>query len=207
MYDNTTQLKIAGDNFFWGSKRLFDITMSLILLPVMIFLCVFLFFVNWIYNPGPIFFFQYRMGLNCRRFMAVKFRTMNNVRKIKRKFDDPVESHRITPLGDFLRKSRLDELPQIINVLKGEMSLIGPRPDYYKHAIIFSQNIDEYKLRHVIRPGISGLAQIRLGYVEGLDATRQKANIDIYYIQNAGFLLDTKIFLTTIYTIIKRVGV
>lgn len=207
MHNNPNQLKISGDKFFWGSKRCFDIIISLILLPVMTLLCVSLFFVNWIYNPGPIFYFQSRMGLNCSRFVAIKFRTMNNIEKIERKFDDPVETHRITPLGNFLRKSRIDELPQIINVLKGDMSLIGPRPDYYKHAVIFSQNIDEYKSRHVIRPGISGLAQIRLGYAEGLDATRKKANIDIYYIQNAGFLLDAKIFLVTIHTIIKKVGV
>ena len=115
------------------------------------------------------------MGKNCSVFSAIKFRTMAPVKEITRKYDDPIETHRITAFGKILRKSRIDELPQILNVLKGEMSLIGPRPDYYIHALEYLKNVKGYRERHIIRPGITGLSQIRLGYAEGLEATAKKS--------------------------------
>ena len=81
---------------------------------------------------------------------------------IERKFSDPLEVDRITAFGKILRKIRIDELPQILNVIKGDMSLIGPRPDYYEHALLFLKNDPNYRMRHAIKPGISGLSQIRL---------------------------------------------
>ena len=124
----------------------------------------------------------------------------------KRNYSDPLEIERITPLGKLIRKARIDELPQIINVLKGDMSLIGPRPDVYEHALHFVNNIEKYRMRHVIRPGLSGLSQIRLGYAEGLEETKKKASVDIYYIKNISFSLDIKIFFGTIYTIFCGLG-
>ena len=105
-----------------------------------------------------------------------------------------------------MRKIRLDELPQIINVIKGDMSLIGPRPDYYNHALIYLDNIPNYRNRHAIRPGISGLSQIRLGYAEGLNATKKKSKIDVYYIENVNIYLEIKIFFGTIITVLKGIG-
>ena len=126
---------------------------------------------------------------------------------IKRKFTDPLEVERITTLGRIIRKIRIDELPQILNVLKGDMSLIGPRPDYYEHALYFLKNDPNYRKRHVIKPGISGLSQIRLGYAEGLKDTIKKSKIDIYYIENVNFYLDMQIMIGTILTMVRRVGV
>tara|TARA_B100000768_G_C11135067_1_gene313511 strand:+ start:54 stop:494 length:441 start_codon:yes stop_codon:yes gene_type:complete len=143
------------------------------------------------------------MGKDCKKICIIKFRSMVEADNILRGFNDPIEVGRVTPLGKFLRKYSLDELPQVINVLKGEMSLIGPRPDYYEHAVIFSNKISNYRSRHSIRPGISGLSQIRLGYAEGLEATKNKVKIDHYYIRNAGFILDLKILFWTIETILK----
>ena len=100
------------------------------------------------------------MGKNCEYFFAIKFRTMTNVKEITRKYDDPIETNRITPLGKILRKVRIDELPQILYVLKGDMSLIGPRPDYYVHALEYLKNVEGYRERLAIRPGITGLSQI-----------------------------------------------
>ena len=114
---------------------------------------------------------------------------------------------RITKLGHTLRSLRLDELPQILNVIKGDMSLIGPRPDYYDHALVFIKNIPDYKARHLIRPGISGLSQIRLGYAVGINETKKKSKIDIYYIENTNFYMEFRIFFGTIITIFKRVGI
>ncbi|MGB1345147.1 MAG: sugar transferase [Amylibacter sp.] len=197
---------VSGGKLFWLFKRVSDIFISLLLLPIMVIIAIFIYFFNSITQSGKVFYFQNRMGLDCNSFVAIKFRTMSEIVSIERKFDDPVELNRITRLGKILRQSRLDELPQIINVLKGEMSLIGPRPDYYEHAVIFLEKIEEYRWRYNIKPGISGLAQIRQGYTQGLDATRKKVNIDIYYIENVGFWLETKILLNTIITVFKRIG-
>jgi lipopolysaccharide/colanic/teichoic acid biosynthesis glycosyltransferase len=147
------------------------------------------------------------MGKDCKPFLALKFRSMLVANQIKRKYDEPVEYDRITSLGRFLRQTRFDEIPQIINVLRGEMSLIGPRPDYYDHALIFAKNINGYRERHIIRPGISGLSQIRLGYAEGMRATRSKTIVDTFYIKNAGFYLDFKIIAGTILTVFKQKGI
>ena len=131
---------------------------------------------------------------------------MTNVNEITRKFDEPIETNRITPLGGILRKLRIDELPQILNVLKGDMSFIGPRPDYYEYALEYMVNVDGYRERYTIRPGITGLSQIRLGYAETLEAISKKSSIDNYYIQNAGYIIDLKIIFNTILIIIRGLG-
>lgn len=146
------------------------------------------------------------MGKNCKPFYAVKFRTMSSTNEVTRKFDDPVEYSRITPFGKILRKTRVDELPQILNVLIGDMSLIGPRPDVHEHALEFLKNVDGYRERHNIRPGITGLAQIRLGYVEGIEATSKKALLDNYYIENISYMIEIKIMIRTISIIFKGLG-
>jgi len=195
-----------GNRLFWINKRIFDITMSLLLLPVFFITATILLVFNQFFNSGSLFFIQKRMGKNCELFFAIKFRSMTHINEISRKHYDPIEINRITPLGGILRKMRIDELPQIINVLKGEMSLIGPRPDYYKHALEYLKNVEGYRERHAIRPGITGLSQIRLGYVENLEAISKKATIDNYYIQNVGYIIELKIILYTILTIIKGLG-
>ena len=203
---NNNIVAISGSNFFWFSKRLFDVAFSITLLPILISSTIIIFFLNLMFNRGPIFYIQERMGKNCKPFYAIKFRTMIKVDVINRNYSDPLEVDRITPLGTLLRKIRLDELPQILNVIKGDMSLIGPRPDYYDHAQIFLKNIPNYHQRHLIRPGISGLSQIRLGYAEGVPATIKKSRIDVYYIKNANFYLELKIFFATIVIIFKAMG-
>ena len=196
---------ISGNVMFWSLKRLFDLIVSFALLPVLLLLILIIAVLNIFYNKGSIFFIQKRMGKNCQPFKTIKFRTMAPVHIISRKYSDPLEVERITILGHILRKYRLDELPQILNVIKGDMSLIGPRPDFYDHAVIFLKNIPDYRTRHAIRPGISGLAQIRLGYIEGLSATKKKSKIDVYYIKNANYVLDLKIFFGTLMTVIKGI--
>lgn len=191
-------VRISGSWAFWMGKRGFDIALSLCLLAVVAIVLVVLVILNPFFNRGPLFFFQERMGLDCLPFRAIKFRTMTESAEILRRYDEPIERDRITFLGRFLRICRLDELPQVINVLKGEMSLIGPRPDVYAHAKIFLEIVPGYRSRHLILPGISGLAQVSLGYAEGVDATRAKTNADIYYIEHAGLFLDLKIVIKTI---------
>jgi len=195
-----------GNKMFWINKRLFDFFVCLLLIPLFFITSIILLFVNYFFNPGSLFFIQERMGKNCCIFAAVKFRTMVPVKEITRKYDDPIEEDRITSFGKILRKSRIDELPQILNVLKGDMSLIGPRPDYYLHAIEYMKNVKGYRERHIIRPGITGLSQIRLGYAEGLQATVKKTSVDNYYIQNVNYIIELKIIGNTILTILRGMG-
>ena len=191
---------------FWINKRIFDIVVSILLLPLFILLAILLLFLNQFFNSGQLFFVQKRMGKNCKLFLAIKFRTMTPIKEITRKYDEPVELNRITPLGGILRKMRIDELPQVLNVLKGDMSLIGPRPDYYLHAVEYCKNIEGYRERHAIRPGITGLSQIRLGYVENLESISKKVLIDNYYINNVGYIVELKIIINTFVIIIKGLG-
>ncbi|MDB9851174.1 sugar transferase [Amylibacter sp.] len=195
-----------GNKLFWFNKRVFDIFLCLLLIPLLLIITLTLLFLNPFLNSGKLLFIQKRMGKNCEFFFAIKFRTMSHIKEITRKYDDPIETNRITPLGRILRKVRIDELPQILNVLKGDMSIIGPRPDYYTHALEYLKNIEGYRERYTIRPGITGLSQIRLGYVESLDGTIKKASIDNYYIQNVGYIIEMKIILNTILIIIRGLG-
>jgi lipopolysaccharide/colanic/teichoic acid biosynthesis glycosyltransferase len=195
-----------GNKLFWINKRLFDILVCLSLVPLLFIFSIILLFFNYFLNSGSLFFVQDRMGKDCCVFSAIKFRTMVPVKEITRKYNEPIELSRITSFGKILRKSRIDELPQILNVLKGDMSMIGPRPDYYVHALEYLKNVKGYRERHIIRPGITGLSQIRLGYAEGLEETAEKASVDNYYIQNVGYIIELKIIVHTIITIICGLG-
>ena len=194
------------NKLFWISKRLFDVIISLLLLPLLFIISIFLLFLNPFYNSGRLVFIQERMGKNCKAFFAIKFRTMSPIEEITRKYDEPIELDRITPLGRILRRMRIDELPQILNVLRGDMSLIGPRPDYYVHALEYLKNVEGYSDRHTIRPGITGLSQVRLGYVENLESITKKVSIDNYYIDNVGYIIDLKIIFSTILVILRGIG-
>jgi lipopolysaccharide/colanic/teichoic acid biosynthesis glycosyltransferase len=197
---------LSVNKLFWINKRIFDIVLSLLLLPLLFVIAIIISVLNLFFNSGRLFFIQKRMGKDCEFFYAIKFRTMTHINEITRKHNDPVEANRITPLGRVLRNMRIDELPQILNVLKGDMSLIGPRPDYYAHALVYLKNVDGYRERHLIRPGITGLSQIRLGYAESLEETSKKVFIDNYYIQNVGYVIELKIILNTILIIARGLG-
>jgi lipopolysaccharide/colanic/teichoic acid biosynthesis glycosyltransferase len=194
------------NKLFWINKRIFDITLCLLLLPLLFTIAIILLVFNKFFNPGRLLYIQKRMGKNCEVFLAIKFRTMSHIEEITRKYDDPIETDRITPLGRILRKMRIDELPQILNVLRGDMSLIGPRPDYYIHALKYLEVVEGYRERYRIRPGITGLSQIRLGYVESLAATSQKTFIDNYYIQNVSYINELKIIINTLLIIVRGMG-
>jgi lipopolysaccharide/colanic/teichoic acid biosynthesis glycosyltransferase len=188
-------------------KRVFDLGFStLVLLPAMLVIAVVLLATNPFFNPGPLFFVQKRMGRDCKPFRAYKFRSMDVRPRGIRGPDDPIEVERITPIGNLLRRSRFDELPQILNVYRGEMSLIGPRPDYFRHAHRYIATIPGYRDRHSVLPGISGLAQVRHGYAAGHSATRLKTRADLEYIRSASFRLDLWIFWLTMVTVFRMRG-
>lgn len=197
----------GGTPAFWVSKRIFDVLFGLVLLSFALVIGLALLVLNPFFNPGPLFFRQVRMGQNCEPFKVIKFRTMTKAADVTRSVHDPVEKNRITRLGGFLRRLRIDELPQALNVLRGEMSIIGPRPDTFDHACEFAVEIPRYSDRHLVRPGISGLAQVTLGYAVGVDATRAKTMRDLNYIRNAGFSMELRIIAMTLRTVFGRHGI
>lgn len=192
--------------FFFATKRTVDLVMSFLLVPVLVIVAFALVLANPFFNRGPLFYTQVRMGRECRPFRAYKFRSMLACDGHQRGHDDPIESHRIRPLGLFLRQTRLDELPQILNVFSGDMSLIGPRPDSFSHAKVFCRTIPGYVDRYLMRPGISGHAQVTQGYAVGTEATRRKTELDLEYIQKAGIRMDACIFVKTIAAVLFRRG-
>ena len=188
---------VGRSRLFRGAKLCADFAGAVVMLPLIFVLAVLLSGLNPLFNPGPLLFRQDRMGQHGRIFKALKFRTMAHASDHRGPLD-PVEADRIPRLGHVLRRMGLDELPQAINILRGEMSLIGPRPDCVRHARIFLETIPEYRQRLSVRPGISGFAQITLGYAVGLEATREKVQADLDYITRAGFALDLWITWRTI---------
>jgi lipopolysaccharide/colanic/teichoic acid biosynthesis glycosyltransferase len=183
-------------NYF---KRLFDFTAALVglllLSPLFILVTIGLFFVN----QGKPFFFQTRPGKDEKLFRIVKFKTMNDKKDANGNLLSDAE--RLTAIGSFVRKTSLDEIPQLINVLKGDMSLIGPRPLLPQYLPLYSET---QKRRHEVRPGITGWAQ-----VNGRNAIswEQKFAYDVWYVNNISLLLDIKILFLTIKKVVLSEGV
>lgn len=188
-------------------KRIFDLLASTILLiitlPVILLtaLCI------YIQDRSPILYRQERIGLQGHPFIVLKFRSMHHEAEISNKpqwasEDDP----RVTKVGKIIRKLRIDELPQIFNVLKGEMSLIGPRPerDYFVKQL--NEHIPYYNVRHSIRPGITGWAQVRYQYGSSIEDSLQKLQYDLYYVKNNSLFLDIVILMDTVRVVLTGKG-
>jgi lipopolysaccharide/colanic/teichoic acid biosynthesis glycosyltransferase len=180
-------------------KRVFDIVMALFLLIPAVPMMLITFVVLYITGHRPVLFRQLRAGLQGRRFMLIKFRTMTN--EIDANGNLLPDEKRMTAAGRFIRKTSLDELPQLWNVLKGEMSLIGPRPLITDYLSLYDE---EQKKRHLVRPGISGWAQ-----VNGRNAISwtEKFKLDLYYVNHISLLLDLKIIFLTVAYIFKAKGI
>lgn len=157
-------------------------------------------------SPGPIFFSQTRVGQRGRLFTAYKFRTMRKDSEAQGAVWAAKDDPRVTWAGRFLRNTRLDEIPQLWNVLRGDMAFVGPRPERPEFVQWLSQEIPFYDLRHMIRPGITGWAQVRYRYGASLEETRRKLEYDLYYVKHQSIGLDLLIMFETIKTIILRRG-
>ncbi len=188
-------------------KRLFDIFSSIIGLTVMGVLFPFLYVLMKFTSPGPIFFSQNRVGLVGKNFKIYKFRTMIvNAEKGTGAVWCTEQDKRITPLGRFMRKVRIDELPQFWNILKGDMSLIGPRPERPEFVEMLKSRIPFYDERHLVKPGLTGWAQVSFPYGNSVEDSTQKLHYDLYYIRNMSIFLDMKIALKTVATILEAKG-
>ena len=180
-------------------KRILDLIISIIILLVSSPIFIMVFFILLIQNKANVVFFQNRPGLREKSFKIIKFKTMTDEKDENGKLLPDVQ--RITRVGSIIRKLSLDELPQLINVIKGDMSLVGPRPLLFKYMKLYS---DEQLRRHSVRPGITGWAQ-----VNGRNSISwtKKFELDIFYVDNISFLLDLKILWFTFLKVIKKEGV
>jgi len=160
-------------------------------------------------SKGPALFKQERMGYRGRPFMVWKFRTMRECTPEEAARDGFIttdDDHRVTRLGRFLRRTRIDELPQMWNIIKGEMSWIGPRPEAVALSTWYEQEIPFYSYRHIVRPGISGWAQVNQGHVADLASVHYKLNYDFFYIKHFSGWLDLLILLKTVGTVVSGFG-
>jgi exopolysaccharide biosynthesis polyprenyl glycosylphosphotransferase len=156
-------------------------------------------------SRGPMFFIQQRAGRNGRPFGLIKFRTMHPCDEPRSEWvSDNVD--RITRVGYYLRRFRFDELPQLVNVLRGDMNLVGPRPHPVTNQAVFMEKIAYYGLRSTVRPGVTGWAQIRYGYANNLAEETEKMRYDLYYIKNRSLWLDLRIMLETVLTVLFGMG-
>lgn len=188
-------------------KRIFDILLALF--GFILFIPIFPFIALSIYldSPGSIFYSQTRVGLNGKHYRIYKLRSMepNAEEKTGAVFAQKNDM-RVTQVGKFMRKTRLDELPQLWNILKGEMSMIGPRPERPEHVQRLQEKIPFYRTRHIVRPGVTGWAQIRYGYGANDEDALVKLQYDLYYIRHQSLLLDFGILIRTIGKVLKMSG-
>lgn len=188
-------------------KRIIDIFISLLILVITLPVTIITAIAIKLDSKGPVFFLQERMGQNGKVFKVIKFRSMIDNAEA---YSGPVWSHkddpRITRVGKFIRKVRIDEIPQMINVLKGEMSLVGPRPERPYFVEKLTKEIPLYKRRLRVRPGVTGWAQVKHKYDETIDDVKTKLRFDLFYIENMSLRMDFKILFRTIFVVLSGRG-
>lgn len=184
-------------------KRAMDIVLAGALLILSLPLYPLIALGTIVFQQGPVFFHQERVGKGNQPILLVKFRTMST--------EENIDERRVTGYGEFLRKTRLDELPQLWNVLRGELSLIGPRPEIPELVERYTGEIPYYSMRHLVTPGLSGWAQVHHDnhphHKANVEETKQKLSYDLYYLKNRSLALDIKIALKTIKTLLSRTGI
>lgn len=197
----------AGLTSYRTRKRLMDIALILLSLPVTLPLLLIGALIVLITMGRPVLFVQSRVGLGGQPFRMFKLRTMQSPPEAgSERATSDRNDVRITPAGRWLRRFRIDELPQLWNVLVGEMSVIGPRPEWTLLSEAYTEQLPAYAYRHLVRPGITGWAQVRGGYASDLAQTRAKVGYDLFYIKNLSFSLDVHILIRTIWTLLSGSG-
>ncbi|MEK4867684.1 sugar transferase [Bacillus mycoides] len=199
----TIQVESNQSKIFLGIKYLLDFMFSLVglivLMPVILIFSILIV----LESPGSPFYLQERLGLNGKRFRVIKLRSMrNDAEKNGAKWAEKNDP-RVTKIGLFIRKTRIDELPQLFNILKGEMSLVGPRPERPIFTEKFERDIPGFKKRLEVKPGLTGWAQVNGGYEI---TPKEKLNLDVYYINHASIILDFKIIIKTVRVVITGDG-
>lgn len=202
---------IFGEGFARGivtdmAKRTFDIVVSLLFLLFTLPFTLIAAILIKLESPGPIFYSQERVGLHGKTFMVMKLRSMRQDAEAGGVQFATVRDPRVTRVGAFIRLTRIDELPQLINVLRGDMSFVGPRPERPFFVEQLNREIPFYRERHCVKPGITGWAQVNYPYGASLEDSRQKLSYDLYYVKNHSLFLDFIIMLSTVRVILMQQG-
>jgi exopolysaccharide biosynthesis polyprenyl glycosylphosphotransferase len=199
-------------NSYAKVKRLVDIMLTLIAIPILAVPLLATALLIRLDSPGSVFFRQERIGYRGQMFRVLKFRTMRAAERTTSDCD-PVndaitkeDDARITRIGRFLRQTRIDELPQLYNILRGEMSWIGPRPEACPLSEWYEREIPFYSYRHIVRPGVTGWAQVNQGHVAGISEVHDKLRYDFYYIKNFSMWIDLVILFKTVLVVIRGIG-
>ncbi|MEM6414021.1 MAG: exopolysaccharide biosynthesis polyprenyl glycosylphosphotransferase [Pseudomonadota bacterium] len=196
--DLETPNRVSNHTWAAFAKRCLDVILSLMLLLISSPLLALVAVLIKLESAGPVFYKQTRVGLDGKHFEIIKFRSMqDNAEAQGVKWaveDDP----RVTKLGKYLRHFRIDEVPQVINVIRGDMSFVGPRPERPEFVDILDRKITNYSLRHSVKPGITGWAQVKHEYAASVEGSREKLRFDLFYIRNYSLALDIVIVLLTI---------
>jgi lipopolysaccharide/colanic/teichoic acid biosynthesis glycosyltransferase len=198
-------------NSYHGIKRTVDLLFALVILPILAPLLLVAAIAIKLDSPGPVFFRQERVGFRAKRFKVLKFRTMralnegDNSRDVQAAMTADGDS-RVTKVGKWLRRSRIDELPQIWNILCGDMSWIGPRPEALSLSEWYAGEIPFYAYRHIVRPGISGWAQVNQGHVTDLEDVHTKLQYDFFYVKHFSYWIDIIIAVRTVAVVFNGFG-
>ena len=179
-------------------KRIFDVVFSALLLVTTLPILLITAIAVRLESPGAIVYTQRRVGLHNKEFTVYKIRSLRSDAENDGAVWAQKNDARVTRIGKFIRKTRIDELPQLINVLKGDMSVIGPRPERMEFVQELEEKLPYYQVRHTVKPGITGWAQVCYPYGASLEDSRYKLEYDLYYIKNLSALLEIKIVLKTI---------
>jgi sugar transferase (PEP-CTERM system associated) len=203
---------IFGDGFNQGElrtfvKRVFDIVCASLLFVLAAPLMLVTALLIRLESRGPVLYRQERVGLNGRTFSVIKFRSMrNDAEKDGKPRWASANDDRVTRIGAFIRRVRIDELPQLINVLKGEMSLVGPRPERPFFVEQLTQKIPFFAVRHSVKPGVTGWAQVRYAYGATVEDSQEKLQYDLYYVKNHTLFLDLVVLLETVGVVLTGKG-
>lgn len=197
---------VRGDLWSRGGKRGLDILVSAAMLLFTLPLLLVTALAIRLESPGPVFYRQTRVGRHGKLFQVIKFRSMRNDAEKNGAQWAGQNDARITRVGAFIRKTRIDEIPQALNILFGEMSFVGPRPERPEFTSLLAEEIPHYDDRHRVKPGLTGWAQINYPYGASVEDSRQKLTYDLYYMKHYSFMLDLFIIIRTVRVAIKGVG-
>jgi len=194
---------IGKERIYGGVKRIIETVLAFVLFVVLLPVEIIVAVLVKLFSPGPAIYSQIRVGLNRKEFVIYKFRTM----KVNEKHGWPGEDDkRITLVGKFLRKTHLDELPQLLNIIKGDISFVGPRPDFVDFYKDLEKTIPHYSVRTLVRPGVTGWAQVNYPITASLEQTKERLAYDLYYIKNHSVALDIAIIAKTIKVLFTAQG-
>jgi len=185
-----------------GADVIFATSLLVLSLPLLILAALAI----WLESPGPILYRQTRIGAHGAPFQILKFRSMREDAEADGARWAEIDDRRVTRVGRVIRRFRIDEIPQAVNVLAGEMSFVGPRPERPEFVDLLRREIPNYDLRHLVKPGLTGWAQVKCAYGASVADARRKLQYDLYYLQHDGPMLDLKVALMTVRVVLFGLG-